>query len=125
MADDFAAIFATLKSVFREHEKDLFVKTDTAADYTLLSRVPSPFKQHKGQPMYFGQVRAGKAYVAFHLMPLYMNDELTATISPELKKRMQGKTCFNFKAVPEPELLAELTRLAAAGFAFFRTSGWV
>ena len=125
MADDFAAIFATLKSVFREHEKDLFVKTDTAADYTLLSRVPSPFKQHKGQPMYFGSVRLGKAYVAFHLMPLYMNDELTGTISPALKKRMQGKTCFNFKTVPEPELLGELKRLTDAGYKNFRGKKWL
>jgi len=27
---------------------------------------------------------------------------------------MQGKTCFNFKAVPEPELLKTIKQLVAA-----------
>jgi hypothetical protein len=75
--------------------------------------------------MYFAQVRAGKAYVAFHLMPLYMNEALTAAISPALKKRMQGKTCFNFKTAPEPELVEELKRLTDAGFKIFRENKWI
>jgi hypothetical protein len=64
--------------------------------------------------MWFASVRQGKAYVSFHLMPLYMNPPLLRTVSPSLKKRMQGKTCFNFKAAPEPELLKELERLVEA-----------
>ena len=75
--------------------------------------------------MYFGSVRLGKAYVAFHLMPLYMNEELTATISPALKKRMQGKSCFNFKSAPEPELVAELKRLTDEGYKSFRAKKWL
>jgi len=38
-----------------------------------------------------------------HLMPLYMRPELAAAISPVLKRRMPGKTCFHFKADPGPE----------------------
>jgi len=75
--------------------------------------------------MYFGSVRLGKAYVSFHLMPLYMSPVMTKSISPALKKRMQGKTCFNFKAVPEPELIRDLTRLTAAGFEHWREKKWV
>ena len=47
-------------------------------------------------------------------MPLYMNPPLMSAVSPGLKKRMQGKTCFNFKTAPEPELLAELGQLVEA-----------
>ena len=101
MAADFAAVFAALKPVLSKH--------------TLVTRSPSPFPQHKGQPLYFGSVRLGKAYVSFHLMPIYMCPALTKDIPPALKKRMQGKSCFNFKAVPEPELIADLERLTAAG----------
>jgi hypothetical protein len=75
--------------------------------------------------MQFGSVRLGKAYVSFHLMPLYMNESLSGTISPALKKRMQGKTCFNFKTVPDAALLAELERLTAAGLKFFDEKNWV
>ena len=74
--------------------------------------------------MYFASVRLGKAYVSFHLMPLYMNPSLTGEISAGLRKRMQGKTCFNFKADPAPELLAELERLTAAGFQQWSEKGW-
>ena len=125
MASDFEAVFAALKTVFGNHAGKLFVKADTASEYTLLGRIPSPFPQHKGQPMYFGSVRLGKAYVAFHLMPLYMNEELTATISPALKKRMQGKSCFNFKSAPEPELVSELKRLTDEGYKSFRAKKWL
>jgi hypothetical protein len=61
------------------------------------------------------------AYVSFHLMPIYMQ----AARSPSLKKRIQGKTCFNFKAEPEPELIAELTRLTETGFARWQENRWV
>jgi predicted nucleotide-binding protein (sugar kinase/HSP70/actin superfamily) len=43
-----------------------------------------------------------------------MFPELLKGMSPELKKHMQGKSCFNFKKV-EPDLfkeLKELTRLS-------------
>ena len=56
----------------------------------------------------------GKAYVSYHLMPLYMNPMLTNTISSGLRQRMQGKSCFNFKVMPETALLAELKNLTAA-----------
>ena len=97
MATDFVAVFATLKPVLAKYARRLSVKADTPTEYTLLSKSASPFPQHKGEPLYFGSVRLGKAYVSFHLMPLYMCPELNRTLSPALKKRKQGKTCFNFK----------------------------
>jgi hypothetical protein len=125
MAADFAGTFAALKSVLEKHESSFAIKTGTSAEYTLVSKLPSPFKQHKGEPMFFASVRLGKGYVGFHLMPLYMCPPLIALISPALKKRMQGKTCFNFKTVPEPELLADLTRLTEAGFTRWSEQKWV
>ena len=64
--------------------------------------------------MWFGAVKLGKAYVSYHLMPLYMNGPFANTLSAQLKKHMQGKTCFNFKVPPTPELLEELRRLTMA-----------
>src|SRR5215469_18671541 len=114
-AADFAPVFAALKSILAKQQKRLAIKADTPIEYTLVTQTPSPFPQHKGEPMWFGAVKQGKAYVSYHLMALYMNDELAKQISPELKKRMQGKTCFNFKAVPEPEIITELQKLTEAG----------
>jgi hypothetical protein len=75
--------------------------------------------------MYFGSVRLGKAYVSFHLMPLYMCPALATRIAPVLKKRMQGKTCFNFKTDPGPESIAALTRLTEAAFKLWSEKKWV
>ncbi len=125
MAADFEAVFAALKPVLGKHVTRLNVKVDTPAEYTLVTRCASPFPQHKGHPMDFGSVRVGKAYVSFHLMPLYMNPALTKTVSPTLKKRMQGKSCFNFKADPEPEALSELKRLADAAVKQWGEKKWL
>jgi hypothetical protein len=72
----------------------------------------------KKQRLFFGAVRTGKAYVSFHLMPVYASSDLSKSISPELKKRMQGKSCFNFKTVDE-KLFKELAKLTKAGFKNF------
>jgi hypothetical protein len=121
----FASVFAILKPVLAEYANRLAVQADTSVEYTLVTKSASPFPQHKGQPMFFGSVRLGKAYVSFHLMPLYMCPALETRIAPTLKKRMQGKTCFNFKTDPEPELIAALTLLTEAAFQRWREKKWV
>jgi hypothetical protein len=125
MKMEFKDAFAKLKLVLRRCEKQLAVKKNTPMEYTLVTWAPSPFPQHKGQPLYFGSVRVGKAYVSFHLLPLYMHAKLTKTISPALKKRMQGKACFNFKTEPELELIEELRRLTKAGLQAFAAKKWL
>jgi hypothetical protein len=47
-------------------------------------------------------------------MPVYAYPEMVRGLSPGLRKRMQGKACFNFKTIDE-ELFAELGRLTAEG----------
>ena len=125
MPSHFAPVFETLKGVLAKHSSRLAVLPGKPFEYTLVSKSPSPFPQHKGQPMWFGQVRLGKAYVSFHLMPLYMNPKLAGTISPALKKRMQGKTCFNFKTEPDAEALADLGRMCGAAIDDWAAKKWV
>jgi len=125
MATDFSVIFNALKPVLTTYANRLAVKADTAQEYTLVTKSQSPFPQHKGQPLYFGSVRLGKSYVSFHFMPIYMCPALSQSISPALIKRMQGKTCFNFKTKPEPELITDLTRLTEMGFKQWNNNKWV
>lgn len=119
------AIFAALRAILSRHAEQLRVKADTEIEYTVLTRAASPFPQHKGEPLFFGSVRNGKAYVSFHLIPLYMCPELKTTISPALKKRMQGKSCFNFKNDPEPDLVAELERLTQRALTQWSEREWL
>ena len=94
----------------------MIVALDDGARLILHAHFPNPLKPK--EPMLFGMVRPGKAYVGYHLMPLYMNARLTALVTPALKRRMQGKTCFNFTAVDET-LFKELGVLTAQC-----TQGW-
>jgi hypothetical protein len=48
-----------------------------------------------------------------------MNPALLADVSPGLRKRMQGKSCFNFTSIV-PEQVRELTDLTERGIASFR-----
>jgi hypothetical protein len=47
-----------------------------------------------------------------------------AAMSPALKKRMQGKACFNFTAV-DPALFDELADITRKGYDQWRAKGWV
>jgi hypothetical protein len=114
MVNDFLSVFAVLKPILASEASRLAVKVDSSTEFTLVTKAASPYPQHKGEPMWFGAVKVGKAYASYHLMPLYMNAPLAKTISPGLKKHMQGKSCFNFKAPPAREALEELRRLTRA-----------
>ena len=116
--EPFQQIFEALKPIFEEYAEKLGVQVDKPGEYYLETKSAI----RKGQRLQFGGVKIGKAYVSFHLMPIYMNPKLQASISPELKKRMQGKSCFNFTHV-EPGHLAELKKLTKAGFDEFKTWG--
>lgn len=125
MSTEFAAVFETLKGVLEKNARGLAVKADTAMEYDVTGKLPSPFPQHKGKPMWIAAVRLGKAYVSYHLMPIYMNPALQKTISPELKKRMQGQACFNFKKEPEPAVLKELSALTKAAIKDSKAKKWI
>jgi hypothetical protein len=113
---DFAAVFTALCQVLDAHGDQLAVQTDKPGNYH--TTIPSVL--HRGKPIYFAGVRTGKNYVSFHLMAVYCAPELLKGMSPELKKRMQGKSCFNFKAI-DHDCFAELRRLTAAGLKKFKS----
>ncbi|HLZ92294.1 MAG TPA: hypothetical protein VKQ28_11300 [Candidatus Acidoferrum sp.] len=114
-ANDFAKAFYGLKMIFAKYEKVLRVNADTREKYYLETRSPS----YQGKPLFFGAVIRGRAYVSFHLMPLYWEPSLAKGISAELEKRRQGKSCFNFSG-PDAGLFREMAKLTSRGFALYR-----
>jgi hypothetical protein len=83
---------------------------------------PTPLSHNKD--VWIGAVRIGKRYVSYHLMVVYMFPDLLQGISPELKKRMHGKSCFNFTHIDD-HLLQELDELTERGFERFKQSGFI
>ena len=113
---NFAEVFTALRELLAPYEDRLAFKTSSSGYVYLESRTPI----YKNRPMFFAAVRTGKNYVSYHLMPVYACPDLGKEVSPALKKRMQGKACFNFAAV-DPELFAELARLTETGYHKFRS----
>ena len=118
-ARNFAGVFAALKEILEPYEKLLHVLPYKPEYYCLVTRLPV----HKGKPMWFAAIRMGKNYVSYHFMPVYMFPKLRERMSDELRARMQGKSCFNFKVLDET-LLKELDHLTTEGFAMCRKAGF-
>jgi hypothetical protein len=116
----FDATFAALKALLAPYEPRLHVNSDAAATYMLEGEYNAEIKR----PMFFAGVRAGKAYVSFYLMPVYSHPELMGRISDGLRRRLHGKSCFNFTR-PEPELFDELRELVRSGFSHYERLGHV
>jgi hypothetical protein len=112
---DFHTIFLRLKAILEPYAAHLIVVADTNQNYYLDTR----HVMKNGKALFFGAVRRGKAYVSFYLMPVYAQPDLLDSISPRLKKHMQGKSCSNFRSLDEP-LFRELEEITKAGFARFK-----
>lgn len=113
--NEFPVVFEQLKSILEPYAKNLTVKADTPDNYY----IDGPYSDKWKKEVFFASAQVKKNYVSFYLMPIYMYPELLKDISPELKKRMQGKSCFNFKKV-EPDLFKELAALTKKGAEKFR-----
>ncbi|MGH1359878.1 MAG: hypothetical protein ACRBC3_14025 [Burkholderiaceae bacterium] len=117
---DFTAVYLVLCKILAPYAAKLNTKRND--DSELYIDTNHIMKNKK--PLFFGAVKVKKSYVSFHLMPVYVKPELLASVSPELKSRMHGKSCFNFSAV-EPALIRELTALTRAGYASYKAQGFV
>jgi hypothetical protein len=117
---ELSATFAVLKSILAEYAPKLTVVTDRPDHYYLDAGYSEQWKK----TICFAIVRIHKNYVSFYLMPVYGCPDLLDDLSDDLKKRMQGKSCFNFKTIT-PAQLKELKALTKRGFEVYKKQGWV
>ena len=103
---DFVEVFRRLREIMAEHAGALDVVADGPAGYQLNTR----HVRKDGYVLMFGAVEIKKRYVSYHLMPVYMASRGVLPISEQLRRRMQGKPCFNFTRIDEG-LFAELSDL--------------
>ena len=112
---EFSVVFEQLKKILKPYARKLTVTADTPEAYSL----DGPYSEKWKKVVFFGAAQIKKNYVSFYLMPVYMFPDLLKDISPELKKHMQGKSCFNFKKV-ELDLFNELASLTRKGIDQFK-----
>jgi hypothetical protein len=129
MATEFDIVFTRLKEILQKYSAPFTVKPDTNTKYGLYAAIgPATLKMWGGKMkkpiMPIAWIETGKAYVSYHLMGIYGNTKLLEGMSKELKARMQGKTCFNFKKVDE-KIFGELVSLTGRSIDAFRKSGFI
>jgi hypothetical protein len=108
---EFLVIFQWIRALYAKHAPACVVLHDEAGRYHLGTHHVRP---RDGYRMWFGGVEIKKSYVSAHVMPVYVYPQLLDSVSVALRRRMQGKACFNFKAMDIP-LLAELGALIDDG----------
>jgi hypothetical protein len=115
---DFQEVFDRLRAIMSRHGRGLTTVAGARGEITLTG----PVMKRWNKELWFGSVRIGKVYVSYHLMPVYMYPDLLRGVSPALRARMQGKSCFNFKRVDEDHF-AELDRLTRTSVDRLRREG--
>ncbi len=117
---DLNAVFTELRAILAPYAAKLDPKKDDPTELY----IDTTHMQKNKKPLFFGAVQVKKSFVSFHLMPVYLKPELLDGMSPELKRRMQGKSCFNFAEI-DKRLFKELTAITKAGFASYKEQGFV
>ena len=104
-------MFERLRGILEPYGRRMHVVADAEGSYG----VDMAPESGRNPTTWFAGVRLGKAYVSCYLMPIYVEPELLDDVSPELKRRMQGKSCFNFTSVDDG-LFDELEALTRRGY---------
>jgi hypothetical protein len=119
MSGDFDTIFDRIRTMFAAHERRGVVLHDEPGRYYLGTH---EVREKDGYRTWFGGVEIKKNYVSAHLIPVYAHPKMLEGLSEALRKRMQGKSCFNFRKLDET-LLQELEGLVDAGAERFAAEG--
>jgi hypothetical protein len=114
------ATFDALRSILKRHVPPLQVIHERPGSYSVHSRVLGP----DGKPYWFGGAAVRRENVSYYLFPVYVEPQLLEGVSPALRKRMEGKSCFTFTKT-EPALLRELESLTARGVERWKKGGVV
>ncbi len=110
---DLDAVHDRLRQILAPYRDSLVATADGPGGLTL--EIPGL----EGRPWgYVAGTRRGKNYVSYYLMALYALPELSEAISPALRRRKQGKSCFNFSLIDE-DLFFELADLTNRGIAAY------
>lgn len=117
-SQDLSPVFTALVKIMKKHEKQLELVDNTEKNYSLYGSYSEKFKKK----LFFGSVQIKKNYVSYYLMAVYMYADLAKEIPTNLKKRMQGKSCFNFNKI-DNELFNQLATLSEKSYKAFIKRG--
>jgi hypothetical protein len=111
---EFAEVEARLRAILDPYRDRL--ETGTIYNREILRRPGG-----RGHDWFAG-VLPNKNYISFYMLPIYTWPQLLDGISPALRKRKQGASCFNFSAADD-DVFAELAALTERSFRAYVSGG--
>lgn len=116
-------VYNKIKSILKKHKGVLTAKKDVKGDYQLYSIKKIEVLNKVVDEMYFAGVTVKKNDVRFYFFPLYTHLK-EFRLTPSLKKRLKGKTCFQINKLDE-ELMNDISLLIKKGYEVYRKVKWI
>jgi len=125
-------IFNELKQILVNNSSDFFKSDQYISSQTKLkkpgyhiygTKEVSLFGK-KPQKTYIAGVIQQKNYVSFYFSPIYSHPDEFKNLSPNLKKTLKGKSCFNIKNIT-PQIQKELEALLKRGIDKYKEIKWI
>ena len=129
---DLEKIFQEIKEILMKNSQD-FLQTKeylnskakiTKPGFHLYGTEEKSYFGRKPQQMYIAGVIQQKNYVSFYFTPIYSHADEFKDISPELRKFLKGKSCFNITKTT-PLLLEEIEQVLKKGIDKYKEIAWL
>ena len=117
-------VFGKIKEILKKYEPPFGHKIDSNTGYDLWSFRAVEMSGRKYPELYFGGITLRGKYVSLYNMAIYIHKELLADLSPALKKKLSGKSCFHLTEV-DNTMLTEIETLYDKAYQFYKDSGWI
>lgn len=125
-------IFFEIKNILEKNSETFFAKDQYIGSqakqqkpaYHLYGSKDVSLFGKKPQPTYIAGVIQQKNYVSFYFSPIYSHPDLFSNISPDLRKVLKGKSCFNIKKT-NPQLLKEIETILKEGINKYKEIEWI
>ena len=125
-------IFSEIKKILENQSANLLVKDQYIGSqakqqkpaYHLYGNKEVSLFGKKPQPTYVAGVIQQKNYISFYFSPVYSHPDSFKNISPELKKFLKGKSCFNINKIT-PQLLKEIEDILKDGINNYKEIEWI
>lgn len=119
------AIFEQLKALVQANITDDFAVEEAPGRLEVNTKKEVMVNGRKHLNMNLLSVIIQKQHVGFYFMPVYIEEGIRASLSPELNKMLKGKSCFHCKAPLTSEYESEIAALIRLGVELYERKRWV